>query len=398
MAILVKPRTEGAHWYTANGEPVHTRPNQNGHGEHNATLADARKLRLFPSVTNCLSILGKPGLEKWKISQVLLAMKRTPQQEKEADEVYFDRVVNAAFEQVDVAQHTGTGIHQAMMAALQGRPVPDHYKPYVDKVFAYFDKEGIVCQTSEQVIVNHEVGFAGTMDFAGTRAGEPLVLDWKTRKTKPGKPIVSYEVQPMQVAAYGATFWKTRWPHVLGGNIYISSTEPGRIELIPYTMERMLAEWEAFCYIAYLWRHLSGYDPRTAGTAAETEGPEIAKERYQNIVISDPMDGAKALVPFQKPQAEAPAIDIAKPVPKQKERPKRAQDKGKKKAAKPSKPKATKAEKKFEMGVLMPVGKYKGEYIANIPDAELKKLWKFGRKSLSKHADAFDAVKVRVNG
>lgn len=407
MAILVKPRSEGAHWYTAQGEPVHTRPNVDGKGEHNTTLVDARKLRLFPSVTNYLSILSKPGLEKWKVSQVLLAMSETPRLEGEAKQCYFDRVVNVAFEQVDEAQHIGTGVHGAILGALQGRPVESQYRPYVDRIFQYFDKEGITCQASEVTLVNHEIGFAGTMDFAGALKGQPLVLDWKTRKTTPGKPITSYEVQPMQVAAYGATYWKTRWQEgVLGGNIYISSTEPGRIELIPYSAERMAREWEAFQHLAAIWQWIKGYDPRIAGSAAEVEGPELAKEKYVNIVISEPMDVTPIVEEtsvITKAPVQTPAIDIAETSPKREGGAKKSAPKAKPKPAKPApKPQRTtpgksKAkEAKFSMGVKMPIGPKKGEYIANLDDDYLRKLWKFSRKALAAHEQAFTAVKERV--
>lgn len=428
MAVLIRPRTEGTHWYTANGEPVHTRPNKDGQGEHSTNLVDARKLRLFPSVTNVLGILGKPGLEKWKVKQILLAMMRWPKKDDEATEPYFDRVIDEAFKQVDDAQDTGKGMHASMMAALQGRSIDEQYRPYVDKVFAFFDREGIECQTSEQTIVNHEFGFAGTMDFGGMMRDMPLVLDWKTRKTLPGKPIISYEVQPMQVASYGATYWAMRWNEgVLGGNIYISSTEPGRIELIPYSVERMRMEWESFKHCCAIWQAIKGYNPLVAGTAAEVEGSELAKEKYEVIVLSTPDESfspVKRKPVHHEHAGEPQAMSIAKPLVKKAGKAKKTQDDGKKKTAKPTftkskgkgditltapdgrvikgkiseapKSRTDKAKPTFGMGVQMPFGPHAGEFIANVPDAYLLKIWKFSRRNLAKHADAFEAVKARV--
>ena len=64
MAILsAKPkRGSGGHWYTATGEPRHTMPKANGDGERNTTISDARKLKLYPSVTSILSLFAKPQL------------------------------------------------------------------------------------------------------------------------------------------------------------------------------------------------------------------------------------------------------------------------------------------------------------------------------------------------
>lgn len=331
MAILVKPRAEGAHWYSAQGEPVHTRPNVDGAGEHPTTLTDARKLILFPSVTNVLKVLAKHGLEKWKITQVLLAMDRLgPRKPEEPKQEYFTRVTNDAFEQVDRAQAGGGGLHQAILAALQGRGVREEFKPYIDKIFEFLERMKIVPQATEQTIVNHEHGFAGTLDLAAIQQvdGIPCILDWKTRRTKPGQPVVSYEVQPMQIAAYAATYWKTRWPLVSGGNIYISSTEPGRIEMIPYNNVRLVREWEVFKACCLIWRHLEQYDPRTAGSAAEMQATAAQEDKQEVIVISEPgpeFQSVTALAPSASQEGPA-AIDIAPTSPDAEGRPKTARN------------------------------------------------------------------------
>jgi hypothetical protein len=51
-----------------------------------------------------------------------------------------------------------------------------------------------------------------------------------------------------------------RLPEVKAWNVYISTTEVGRVE--GYQHESLLPHWEAFKAAAILWSHIKGYDPR----------------------------------------------------------------------------------------------------------------------------------------
>ena len=59
---MIKPESN-ARWYDTNGNP-----------RHEATLREARKENLLPSVTTVIgATLANPGLEVWKQNQVLLS-------------------------------------------------------------------------------------------------------------------------------------------------------------------------------------------------------------------------------------------------------------------------------------------------------------------------------------
>ena len=64
---------ESTHWYAKDGTPVYEVPRASGEGMRNTTLRDARKMSLVPSVTTIINIAAKPGLEAWKLNQLLLA-------------------------------------------------------------------------------------------------------------------------------------------------------------------------------------------------------------------------------------------------------------------------------------------------------------------------------------
>jgi len=107
-----------------------------------------------------------------------------------------------------------------------------------------------------------EHGYAGRCDVLGHDAkGGPVVIDYKTRKTKPKQACKPYDTQGMQLAAYAvAHYGEDMLPQVKAWNVYISTTEVGRVE--GYQHESLLPHWEAFKAAAALWRHIKGYDPR----------------------------------------------------------------------------------------------------------------------------------------
>lgn len=273
MAVLTKNQIKAGHWYAADGTPMHRIPTADGLGERITTIRDAKRLGLYPSVTSILGVLAKPGLETWKLNQVALATLRTPKAEEEGNEYWCNRVRNAAFEQVEQAADLGTMIHGALEAAMAG----DDYDPamtvYVEPVLAWKRDTGIHICEREIRLVNTEHGFAGTADVM-FRYGENGIgiLDYKTRKTEPGKPVGAYEDQAMQLAAYAATYWgEENVGRVLAANVFISTTEPGRVEVVKHaSLER---DWQAFRIIAAIWRYMKGYDPR--GNTPHSAGPAV---------------------------------------------------------------------------------------------------------------------------
>jgi hypothetical protein len=264
MAVLSKNQMKSGHWYTREGLPMHRLPMANGIGERVTTIKDAKRLGLYPSVTSILGILAKPSLETWKLNQVALAALRSPRQENEGEAYWCKRVVTEAFAQVEQAADLGTQIHAALDAAMAGDAYDPAMAVYVEPVVAWRNATGILIVEREIRLVNTAHGFAGTSDVL-FRYGEDGIgiLDYKTRKTEPGKPVGAYEDQAMQLAAYAATYWgEENLDRVLAANVVISTTEPGRMEVVKH--EGLVRDWQAYKLAAALWRYMKGYDPRPA--------------------------------------------------------------------------------------------------------------------------------------
>ncbi len=262
MAILTKGQMKGQHWYTADGLPMHKMRTADGSGERATTIKDARRLGLYPSVTSILNLFAKPNLENWKLTQVALAALRCPKQADEGVDYWCKRVVEASQEKTEEAADLGTRIHAALDAAMIGEAYDPEMAPYVEPVVKWRNDTGITIVAREVCLVNKAQGFAGSSDAMFTYGASGIgILDYKTRKTEPGKPVQAYDGQAMQLAAYAATYWlEENVGRVLAANVFISTTEPGRMEVVKH--ENLAEDWDVFKHAAAIWRYQKGYDPR----------------------------------------------------------------------------------------------------------------------------------------
>lgn len=265
MAILVENKNMGGgHWYRPDGTPLHQVPKADGKGLRDTTLADAKKLGLLPSVTGITDIVAKPALMNWKAAQVAAAAFVNPPTGDETLEYFVERVVNASHQSVAGAADLGSKVHDALEKLLTEGPdaVAHDMWPYVEPVVAWKKASKITYDEIENVLVNLEIGYAGRCDVLGHDAtGAPVIIDYKTRKTKAKQACKPYDTQGMQLAAYAvAHYGLDRLHEVKAFNVYISTTEVGRVE--GYQHPSLLPHWEAFKASAILWSHIKGYDPR----------------------------------------------------------------------------------------------------------------------------------------
>lgn len=300
---------KSSHWYTAKGDSCHEVPNKSKPGtSRSTTLTDARKLGLFPSVTTILALLDKPQLTDWKLEQVtaefhrrlnVITDNRTATDiavgildlcHRSFDALHTD-ICDRAFQQVEDAADAGKQIHKATELVLSGADYDDGelvFLPELNERFPMrtfigpikgFVKEHEIHPTGHEVrIVNQIHGYAGTGDLPMSCKRGVGFGDWKTRKTKPGQPVKAYDEQLMQIGAYHGGHYATVpqvGSFITGFNLFISTTEPGRIEAVWYSDEDVATAYEAFGHLCALWRFLKGYDPR-AVAAAKPAAPALA--------------------------------------------------------------------------------------------------------------------------
>jgi hypothetical protein len=269
MAIITKSVMDSSHWYSLDGKPVHTQPTKDGEGQRATTLRDARKLALLPSVTSIIGILDKPQLTRWKMREVAKAAIAIPgPQGDEPVERFADRAIEAAMSQVGEAADLGSRIHAAIENLMRGsaEEPSEELKPYVKPVLDWMRQVGVKVTHSEIVLVNAVHGFAGRVDALftwGDGFGKMGILDFKTKKTKPEEKVEAYDEHTLQLAAYAATnYGAEHLQHVVAANLFISSTEPGRLEVVKHDKAKLVAAYEAFTQMCAVWRFRKGYDPR----------------------------------------------------------------------------------------------------------------------------------------
>jgi hypothetical protein len=268
MAIISKDRAqerEGGHYYRKDGSSAHHQERKDGKGQRNTTIKDAREQGLLPSVTTILGCLNKGALTTWKVKEAIAVCYRSFPQAYEPLDAYQKRVIEESMAQVGDASDLGTRIHDALERAVMGDlDIDPALMVYVAPVLEWFAKAKITPVEVEKTLVNTRHGYAGKCDFIGKGPrGKRVVIDFKSRKTKPNQTVTPFDGQSMQIAAYAATAFKENSLARIGGiNVYISTTEPGRVE--HYQHPDLVEPFQAFKHVCAVWRHLNGYDPREA--------------------------------------------------------------------------------------------------------------------------------------
>lgn len=142
----------------------------------------------YPSVTQVLDCLRKPGLEAW-------FKYNTPEYIKAEG---------------DKAKEIGTQTHEAIQSYIEtGKAKVDtRYPEEVTTAlnsFMLFRKEhsNIVLEKSEVQITSHKYKYNGAIDcLAGDETGITIIADWKTGKAKDKESPPIWEEHKYQVSAY----------------------------------------------------------------------------------------------------------------------------------------------------------------------------------------------------
>jgi len=260
-------RQAPSHWYLRDGRAFHEIAKKDGSGNRAVTLADARKVLAFPSVTNVLGVLAKPGLDAWKIEQGIMAALTLPRQADEPLDAFARRVVTDMGEQVEKAADLGSAIHNAceVYALNKEKPTDAKLLGLFGPWQKWFDENVERIGSIEQTYVHHEHGYAGRVDMVALIKGIGwAVVDFKTQKIKrsaKGEPKPAfYETWPLQLAAYQQAALAFSGKNITAlVSVVIDSAEPGPVHIKVY--ENPAEYFKMFLAAATLWRFVKGYDP-----------------------------------------------------------------------------------------------------------------------------------------
>tara|TARA_R110000796_G_scaffold173868_1_gene290847 strand:- start:32675 stop:34162 length:1488 start_codon:yes stop_codon:yes gene_type:complete len=350
MAILTLPQNNSQHWYTADGVPFHQIAKADGSGARTTTLADARRLGLYCSVSELLGGFAKPGLIKWQIKKAIKAALSLTQKAGESETYFINRILEEANAEVKAAADFGTRLHDAMEQFFkprnQGEPrpqIPLDLAVYCNPVIEWIEKKGFVFIEMETIIVNQRFGFAGTLDVAfcygpGAELMPDLakrrdysgleklwkggvgigILDYKTRKTSAGVEVTAYDNQATQIVAYGATYFATLFgvpeadvvKRLYGANIFISSTEPGRYHVAPYTPVAFDLEWLKLIFVSAIWRLQNGHAPHDNASPLLLQDRQPTRALVRGITDIASADPLKLAYDVTAPKGDTSAVDV----------------------------------------------------------------------------------------
>ena len=284
--MLIVPRESASHWYFPDGTPLHEVPRADGKGQRPTSLRDARKLGLFPSVTNVLSILAKPGLDAWKQEQAILAALTLPRSEEETLDDFAKRVLVDMTSEVGRAADLGSAVHGAIEGYAQGRWLPEDKG--VARLFEparqWFDKEVIAVHSVEIATAHLEWGYAGRVDLVATlrSTGRPTVIDFKTQKTRRDKdgnftPIL-HDTWPLQLEAYRMALASRDkgLADAAIASVVIGSTDPVPVVVKVWDDANKDGYFRAFLAARDLWVWQKGYCPVKDSPDAGDETPPAA--------------------------------------------------------------------------------------------------------------------------
>ncbi len=265
------------HYYTKDGQPAHTQPTKKGaKSETRPTdIRDARKLGLFPSVTTIFEVKKDAGLSRWIEDQLIEACYRcAPTQDTLGEYNAFIR--EEAGKGVEAARQLGELGHAALesffgdgfyedcqvVVMIAPMPLSALVRPALDAI-GRLDIEPFAV---EKRLVNRDYGYAGTTDLLWDRRNDSTagVMDFKFKKSKPGKPAFDSTNHAMQLAAYYQAYWGAALDYEIpdfarGYNVLISTTEIGRVDILERTPDALRKAWRGFKAVLNLWEYENDY-------------------------------------------------------------------------------------------------------------------------------------------
>lgn len=244
---------EGGHWYELDGSPAYTVKAKDG-TDRPTTLRDARKLSLVPSVTTILKCAANPGLEAWKLNQMMLAAMTLPRAEWESEESFVSRVIADSKEQARMAADRGTQVHAAIEKFFDGTIEADSL-PYLEAVYKAVDKQFGTLRWSPEKSFAHD-GYGGKVDLHSTD-GQGVVIDFKTKEftSQTLEKAQGFDEHVCQLAAYRHGLFL---PQARCANIFVSVTEHGLVVVKEWTEEQIQRGWKMFSALKTYWYVKSG--------------------------------------------------------------------------------------------------------------------------------------------
>lgn len=210
-------------------------------------------MSLVPSVTTILKVASKPGLEQWKLEQMLLSALTLPKAPEESEKAYIARIVADSKETGKQAAEAGTRIHEEIEKHLTGEGKSDRGWAVEESLFNHFKLSPDNKWLIEHSFANH-LGFGGKVDMfcvPNEFAKYGIVADVKTKDFGPDDEVDAYDEHLLQLAAYRVGL---DIPNARCANVFVSRTHPKLVKIVEWTEEDLSRGWQMFQCLLNYWK------------------------------------------------------------------------------------------------------------------------------------------------
>lgn len=261
--------TGTSHWYSR----------KDGSPQHHCRIQGASKAGHYPSVTSILKVWPKEALDRWKIEQAIMSAITLPRLPGESDDDFAKRVVHDMGEEAKGAASKGTIMHDMLATRLTKgmwptQAVNDGWGPWAEAWESWIKTEIVKVHKSEEVLLNHRLGYAGTVDLvADTRQWGFCVLDFKNQNVRDKGPAF-YDEWLFQLSAYAACLEEKPQNLV---SLVLNRNKPDAPAVKVWDLDDVPRAWAIFKTCMALWVLNKNYDP------LEWVDPKATKQRQESL-------------------------------------------------------------------------------------------------------------------
>ena len=273
------------HWYDTDGTPQYEVKKKDG-GMRATTLRDARKYGWVPSVTSVMDIVGKPGLEVWKVNKAIESALTVTRLVTETDEELSKRILIHSKQESDRAAKRGVHIHgelERYFHSIIGSTHVGYHKDHCPHPDSQSDI-GKICEATKFVLDANcgeqewvpeksfcykELGYGGKVDLYSNA----WVIDFKTKDSIEDKKQLAFDSMAYQLVGYerGLPGGIGRIQEQAGSgfyganrriaNVFISADNPGHVIFHEWPQDKHELYWNVFSSALQLWKHMKNYRP-----------------------------------------------------------------------------------------------------------------------------------------
>jgi len=249
--------SEATHWYDKQGNPVYEVEAKKG-GMRPTRLDDARKLNLVPSVTAIINIAAKPGLQKWKLQQMLHAALTLPRLPDESTDAFAERVILDSEEQSKKAMERGTELHAAIEQYIQLGSIHisnDQWSKHCCAVQNTLNQYGIdIFSGKAEHSFASPLGYGGKLDWHN----DEVLIDFKTKARIENGKQLAWPEHCWQLAAYSVGLSDFRKHRLI--NVFVG-VEDCQVRIHEWTPDDAETGWIIFEHLLSVWKLTKKYNP-----------------------------------------------------------------------------------------------------------------------------------------